>query len=88
MSQWSAWRDHDESTKALVAKARQVVARTTEVEELRAAQAVLPPGLGVGNPGANGGHPGRAGRATVPRLQAALAQVRGTAQGDAAPIRI
>ena len=45
--------------KALVAKARQVVARTTEVEELRAAQAVLLPGLGVGDPERTGGHPGR-----------------------------
>src|SRR5206468_9918714 len=59
--------------KALVAKARQVVARTTEVEELRAAQAVLLPALASATLEQTAAILG-VGRATVPRLQQRLRQ--------------
>ena len=59
--------------KALVAKARQVVARATEVEELRAAQAVLLPALASATLEQTAAILG-VGRATVPRLQQRLRQ--------------
>ena len=59
--------------KALVAKARQVVARTTEVEQLRAAQAVLLPALVSATLEQTAAILG-VGRATVPRLQQRLRQ--------------
>ena len=59
--------------KALVAKARQVVARTTEVEQLRAAQAVLLPALASATLEQTAAILG-VGRATVPRLQQRLRQ--------------
>ena len=54
--------------KELVAKARQVVAHTTEVEQLRAAQAVLLPALASATLEQTAAILG-VGRATVPRLQ-------------------
>lgn len=52
----------------LVAKARQVVAHTTEVEQLRAAQAVLLPAVASATLEQTAAILG-VGRATVPRLQ-------------------
>jgi len=64
--------------KALVAKARKVVARTTELEQLRAAQAVLLPALVAATLEQTAAILG-VGRATVPRLQQRLRQsVRST----------
>jgi transposase len=59
--------------KALVAKARQVVVRATEVEQLRAAQAVLLPALASATLEQTAAILG-VGRATVPRLQQRLRQ--------------
>ena len=59
--------------KALVAKARQVVAHTTELEQLRAAQAVLLPALVSATLEQTAAILG-VGRATVPRLQQRLRQ--------------